>query len=74
MLRRKPSVIELKVDDKEEIEEALRLRSRSTLNPSTSNPNPNPSSSSSSLLQHFLEPLDPAAKAHRIGLLPPTKP
>ncbi|WOK95075.1 hypothetical protein Cni_G03782 [Canna indica] len=63
MLRRKPSRIEVKADDKEEMEEARRRR---TSNPRPSpNPNPNPNP-----LQKYLDPstLDAAAKAQRIGL------
>ncbi|KAI0492338.1 hypothetical protein KFK09_026609 [Dendrobium nobile] len=72
MLRRKPSVIEVKSDDKEELEEARRLRSLSTKAHSGPKPTPNPSSSSS--LHHFHDPLDPAAKAQRIGLHHSSKP
>ncbi|PKU85944.1 hypothetical protein MA16_Dca001775 [Dendrobium catenatum] len=73
MLRRKPSVIEVKSDDKEELEEVRRLRSLSTKAPSGPKPTPNPGSSSSSL-HHFHDPLDPAAKAQRIGLHHSSKP
>lgn len=67
MLRRKPSLIEVKSDDKDELEEARRLRSLSTKATSGPKPSSNPSSSSSSLLHHFLDPLGPAVKAQRIG-------
>lgn len=62
MLRRKPSRVEVKAEDKEELEEALSRRS-SNRHP---NPNPNP-------LLKYLDPspLDPAAKAERIGLNQP---
>lgn len=64
MLRRKPSRIEVKAEDKAEIEEAVRQRSS---NPRP-NPNPNPNP-----LHKYLDPspLDAAAKAQRIGLNQP---
>ncbi|KAK8953805.1 hypothetical protein KSP39_PZI001805 [Platanthera zijinensis] len=74
MLRRKPSGIEVKIEDKEELEEARRLRSLTGKPPSGQISNPSSSSSSSSLLQHFFDPLDPTAKAQRIGLHNPSKP
>lgn len=64
MLRRKPSKIEVKAEDKEEIEETRRNRA------STSSPRPDPNTNP---LRKFLDPspLDAAAKAQRIGLHQP---
>lgn len=66
MIRRKPTKIEVKSEDKDELEELVRLRSQ---NPNP-NPNPlqNPNPKPANLLLDRLEPLDPASKSHRIGL------
>ncbi|OAY78535.1 hypothetical protein ACMD2_04472 [Ananas comosus] len=66
MLPRKPSKIEVKAEDREELEEALRLRASSSSKPHP-NPNPNPNPNP---LHKLLEPLDPTSKSHRIGLQP----
>ncbi|KAF5934707.1 hypothetical protein HYC85_025836 [Camellia sinensis] len=58
MLRRKPSKIEVKVEDKEEIEEA-RKRSAATAAATTT------TTGAASLLQHFK---DPSSKSNRIGV------
>lgn len=73
MLRRKPSKIEVKAEDREELEDVLRQRAlkqprggQHSTNPSP-NPNPNP-------LHKYLDPkpfLDPASKGQRIGLQQP---
>ncbi|KZV14561.1 hypothetical protein F511_42584 [Dorcoceras hygrometricum] len=64
MLRRKPTKIEVKVEDKEELEEA-RKRAAASAAPSSSAA----TTASSSLLYHFdRSSLDPTSKSHRIGL------
>ncbi|MQM03881.1 hypothetical protein Taro_036664 [Colocasia esculenta] len=74
MLRRKPSKIEVKVEDREELEEALRSRhQRATTATITGNPSTaaTASSSATSLLQSLLlkkPALDPAEKAHLLGI------
>ena len=60
MLRRKPSKIEVKLEDKEELEEA---RKRSAAAAATA------ATTTASLLQHFdRSSKDPSSKSHRIGL------
>ncbi|KAK4420137.1 hypothetical protein Salat_2426600 [Sesamum alatum] len=62
MLRRKPTKIEVKVEDKEELEEA-RKRAAAAASSSAAAP------SASSLLHHFdRSSHDPSSKSHRIGL------
>ena len=64
MLRRKPSKIEVKVEDKEELEGARKSTSTSTTTTSaTSTP-----TASTTLLHHFDRAKDPSAKPQRIGL------
>ncbi|GER36144.1 anaphase-promoting complex subunit CDC26 [Striga asiatica] len=61
MLRRKPTKIEVKAEDKEELEEARR-RAASAASASSS-------TAASSLLHQLDRPsLDPSSKSHRIGL------
>lgn len=71
MLRRKPSKIELKPEDRYELDEARSLRSPSpspsTHLPPPSNPNPNPNP----VRNLPTAPLSPTAKARRIGLNAP---
>ncbi|KAL7097104.1 hypothetical protein ABFS83_10G117000 [Erythranthe nasuta] len=60
MLRRKPTKIQVKVEDKEELEEARKRAAAAAASSSTA---------TSSLLQHFdRSSLDPSSKSHRIGL------
>lgn len=61
MLRRKPSKVDVKVEDKEELEEA---RKRSASKPPT-----NTNTATSVLLQHLDHPKDSSNKAQRIGLI-----
>nr|DAD45067.1 TPA_asm: hypothetical protein HUJ06_003297 [Nelumbo nucifera] len=58
MLRRKPSKIEVKVEDKEELEEA---RKRATAGPA-------PPTGAASILHHLNRNKDPSTKSQRIGL------
>ncbi|KAK1418454.1 hypothetical protein QVD17_27599 [Tagetes erecta] len=58
MLRRKPSKIEVKIEDKEEIEEA---RKRTTTTTTTT-------TGATSLLHHFNNTSSSSSKAQRIGL------
>lgn len=59
MLRRKPTKIEVKIEDKEELEEARR-RNASAANTTTTG--------AASLLRQFDRAEDPSSKANRIGL------
>ncbi|KAK7292017.1 hypothetical protein RIF29_07635 [Crotalaria pallida] len=61
MLRRKPTKIQLKIEDKEELDEARR-RNPTTTTETTTGP--------SALLRHFDRAQDSSSKAHRIGLSP----
>lgn len=61
MLRRKPSKVDVKVEDKEELEEA-RKRAAPKLPPTNTN------TTSSILLQHLDHSKDTSSKAQRIGL------
>lgn len=85
MLRRKPTRIELRAEDREELEEVHRLRfatvttpssTASTSKPSDSNlstlsPNPNPNPNP---LYKLLDPsLDPVTKSQRIGIHSPSQ-
>ncbi|OWM65957.1 hypothetical protein CDL15_Pgr015382 [Punica granatum] len=71
MLRRKPSKIEVAIEDKEELEEA-RKRAPSAAATSTSSSSSSSSSAASSLLQQLdrssAAGANPASKSHRIGL------
>lgn len=53
MLRRKPTKIELKIEDKEELEEARQRAAAST-------------TAASAVLSHLDSPKDPSSKTHRI--------
>ncbi|GAU11936.1 hypothetical protein TSUD_195600 [Trifolium subterraneum] len=59
MLRRKPTKIEVKIEDKEELEEARR-RNNATTTTITAG--------AASLLRQFDRAEDPSSKANRIGL------
>ena len=61
MLRRKPHKVDVKVEDKEELEEA---RKRATPKPSPTNTN----TTASIALQHLDQSKDTSSKAQRIGL------
>ncbi|KAM3253182.1 hypothetical protein P3L10_007252 [Capsicum annuum] len=77
MLRRKPSKIEVKIEDKEELEEARKHAALIAAAAATSS-SPSPSTGASatattgatSLLQHFdrSTAVDPSTKNTRIGL------
>jgi hypothetical protein len=60
MLRRKPTKIELKIEDKEELEQA---RHRATATTTTT-------TASTAVLNHLDRSKDPSSKTHRIGLPP----
>ena len=64
MLHHKPSKIEVKPDDKDELEQLCRSKPNQKPSP---NPN-NPSSSSASLLNKLLDPLSLSSKSHCISL------
>ncbi|KAK7305728.1 hypothetical protein VNO77_43638 [Canavalia gladiata] len=59
MLRRKPTKIEVKIEDKEELEEARRRNVSA---------NANATAGAAALLRQFDRAEDPSSKAHRIGL------
>lgn len=62
MLRRKPTKIEVKVEDKEELEEARKRAAAAAASTSSA-------TAASSLLHHFDRSApDPTSKSHRIGL------
>jgi len=63
MLRRKPTKIEVKIEDKEELEEARRRSASLTTATTTA-----PPGTSSLLRQLDRGGEDPSSKAHRIGL------
>lgn len=64
MLRRKPSKIEVKVEDKEELEEARKRSAAAAATTTTSS-----TTGAASLLHHFdRSSKDPSSKSHRIGL------
>lgn len=64
MLRRKPSKIEVKVEDKEELEEARKHSAAAAATTTTS-----AATGAASLLHHFDRSAnDPSSKSHRIGL------
>ncbi|RHN64045.1 putative anaphase-promoting complex, subunit CDC26 [Medicago truncatula] len=64
MLRRKPTKIEVKIEDKEELEEARR---RNTAN-ATTNTTTTTTTGAASLLRQFDRAEDSSSKANRIGL------
>ncbi|KAG5564275.1 hypothetical protein RHGRI_000468 [Rhododendron griersonianum] len=65
MLRRKPSKIEVKVEDKEELEEARKRSAAAAATTSTTSS----TTGAASLLHHFdRSSKDPSSKSHRIGL------
>ncbi|KAK7264848.1 hypothetical protein RJT34_32461 [Clitoria ternatea] len=57
MLRRKPTKIEVKIEDKEELEEARRRNATAAT-----------TAGAATLLRQFDRAQDPSSKAHRIGL------
>ncbi|KAE9602322.1 putative anaphase-promoting complex, subunit CDC26 [Lupinus albus] len=59
MLRRKPTKIQLKIEDKEELDEARRRNAATSTTETTG---------ASALLRHFDSAEDSSSKAHRIGL------
>ena len=61
MLRRKPSKIEVKIEDKEELEEARRRNTATASTTATT-------TGAASLLHQFDRAKDPSSKSHRIGL------
>ncbi|KAL1372223.1 hypothetical protein AAHE18_01G188500 [Arachis hypogaea] len=61
MLRRKPTNIEVKIEDKEELEEARRRIATATTTGATA---------TAALLRQFDRAQDPSSKSHRIGLSP----
>ncbi|KAF3325879.1 Anaphase-promoting complex APC subunit CDC26 [Carex littledalei] len=83
MLRRKPTRIELRGEDREELEEAHRLRFATVTTPSSSASTPKPSDSNLSTLSpnpnpnplyKLLDPsLDPVTKSQRIGIHSPSQ-
>lgn len=72
MLRRKPSKIEVKIEDKEELEEARKRAALIAASSSTSTAAGTGGAATagvSSLLQHFdRSTVDPSSKNNRIGL------
>jgi hypothetical protein len=60
MLRRKPTKIEVKIEDKEELEEARRRNNAAT--------NTTITTGAAALLRQFDRAEDPSSKANRIGL------
>lgn len=66
MLRRKPTKIEVKIEDKEELEEARR---RNTANAATNTTTTTTTTTgAASLLRQFDRAEDSSSKANRIGL------
>ncbi|KAL2572998.1 hypothetical protein AAZX31_17G104700 [Glycine max] len=63
MLRRKPTKIEVKIEDKEELEEARRRNASTTATTTTA-----PAGTAALLRQLDRGGEDPSSKAHRIGL------
>ncbi|KAI4335640.1 hypothetical protein L6164_014272 [Bauhinia variegata] len=63
MLKRKPSKIEVKIEDKEELEEARRNNTTNTSNSNTSS-----NTGAAALLHQFDRAKDTSSKAHRIGI------
>lgn len=61
MLRRKPSKIEVKIEDKEELEEARRRNTITAANTTTT-------TGAATLLRQFDRAEDSSSKANRIGL------
>nr|KYP57339.1 hypothetical protein KK1_003599 [Cajanus cajan] len=61
MLRRKPTKIQVKIEDKEELEEARRRHAAATATP-------NAAPGTAALLRQLDRVEDPSSKAHRIGL------
>ncbi|KAH0970241.1 hypothetical protein GBA52_022397 [Prunus armeniaca] len=59
MLRRKPTKIQLKIEDKEELEEARKRSAAASASATTA---------ATALLHHLDRPKDPSSKTHRIGL------
>ncbi|KAL3535929.1 hypothetical protein ACH5RR_004390 [Cinchona calisaya] len=75
MLRRKASKIEVKLDDKEELEDsrkrAVAAAAASSTSASASASATTTTTAASSLLQHFdRSSHNPSSKSHRIGLSP----
>ncbi|RDX68209.1 hypothetical protein CR513_52824, partial [Mucuna pruriens] len=64
MLRRKPSKIEVKIEDKEELEEARRRNASAATTTTTTTT----TTGTSALLRQLDRGEDPSSKAHRIGL------
>jgi hypothetical protein len=62
MLRRKPTKIEVKIEDKEELEEARRRNNAAAAANTTT------TTGAASLLRQFDRAEDPSSKANRIGL------
>ncbi|RXH74362.1 hypothetical protein DVH24_029083 [Malus domestica] len=60
MLRRKPTKIELKIEDKDELEKARKQRAAATSITTTT--------AATTLLHHVDRAKDPSSKTHRIGL------
>ncbi|KAM2722757.1 hypothetical protein EV1_025811 [Malus domestica] len=61
MLRRKPTKIELKIEDKDELEEARKLRAAASSTTTTT-------TAATTLLHHLDRAKDTSSKTHRIGL------
>ncbi|KAL5065211.1 hypothetical protein RYX36_026948 [Vicia faba] len=64
MLRRKPSKIEVKIEDKEELEETRRRNTTIT----AANTTTTTTTGAATLLRQFDRAEDPSSKANRIGL------
>ncbi|KAI6682333.1 hypothetical protein NL676_036214 [Syzygium grande] len=71
MLRRKPSKIEVKIEDKDELEDA-RKRSAAAAAAASAGPPASSAAGTSSILQHLDRPSNLPSKSHRIGLSPST--
>ncbi|EXB85452.1 hypothetical protein L484_023685 [Morus notabilis] len=67
MLRRKPTKIEVRIEDKDELEEA-RKRAAAAAATATSTISSAANTGATSLLQQLDRAKDTSSKAHRIGL------
>lgn len=65
MLRRKPSKVDVKVEDKEELEEARKRTAAAAPKPLPTNTN----TTASIVLQQIDQSKDTSSKAQRIGLI-----